>query len=68
MRGENMVETIADNQGEGTSPRARGKLTWSVDQEDDERNIPACAGKTYEMEEYLSVYWEHPRVRGENTY
>ena len=52
----------------GTSPRARGKPRPGPPCRSDQRNIPACAGKTIPRSIWYVTGEEHPRVRGENIY
>ena len=52
----------------GTSPRARGKPKDCAWCPFNERNIPACAGKTPVNIPRKSLFAEHPRVRGENAH
>ena len=71
MRGENDLYKAGDLIGEatnGTSPRARGKhgLIWWIMVV--LRNIPACAGKTFDPIASERPGQEHPRVRGENSF
>ena len=51
----------------GTSPRMRGKQIRIGKNTDQERNIPAYAGKTFAADSASSLIPEHPRVCGENT-
>ena len=51
----------------GTSPRARGKRKSAITRRLIERNIPACAGKTWARHRGPERGTEHPRVRGENA-
>ena len=67
VRGENIRILWLTGGVVGTSPRARGKLHRANDLPDDERNIPACAGKTGAIFRATSITAEHPRVRGENA-
>ena len=68
MRGEN-INWVRDRLGEaGTSPRARGKPGKKSYRKYSRRNIPACAGKTYQAGVLERVKKEHPRVRGENLF
>ena len=51
----------------GTSPRTRGKHSNCASGVGDTRNIPAHAGKTTNIIDFLSEFPEHPRARGENV-
>ena len=67
-RGENGDFPGADQFGEGTSPRTRGKpLRWWRSAPAT-RNIPAHAGKTDAGVFFRPVEEEHPRARGENVF
>ena len=46
VRGENQTYVEFNLDEKGTSPRARGKPVTDPQEEQPERNIPACAGKT----------------------
>ena len=65
--GENRIDKVSIINGEGTSPRMRGKQNpldeWILTQ----RNIPAYAGKTIGGGRVTSPRGEHPRVCGENV-
>ena len=64
--GENASLPFAEMRPEGTSPRMRGKLLGRPQDLQDERNIPAYAGKTLNHVPTLPAKSEHPRVCGEN--
>ena len=66
MRGENNALARQQQARLGTSPRARGKLNHLITTCELNRNIPACAGKTYVPLGGCGFPEEHPRVRGEN--
>ena len=66
VRGENSTNAASMSLGEGTSPRARGKPCARYPWDLAGRNIPACAGKTFDIGDGLAGQKEHPRVRGEN--
>ena len=51
----------------GTSPRMRGKLNYDAPAGSRDGNIPAHAGKTFRVMEYLTPDQEHPRACGENS-
>ena len=67
VRGENPKAELIISEPTGTSPRARGKPREQLDQLSNQRNIPACAGKTFINPKVTGSLKEHPRVRGENT-
>ena len=51
----------------GSPPRVREKL-FRIDHEDREIRItPACAGKTYLINQTRPLGWDHPRVCGKNV-
>ena len=66
VRGENSLMGEIRNQEDGTSPRARGKLSLRANSIHHQRNIPTCAGKTVGRLRRHRGRQEHPRVRGEN--
>ena len=66
VRGENDARAVYHAAEEGTSPRARGKLSIAEPFCRGKRNIPACAGKTVPHCGRTVINKEHPRVRGEN--
>ena len=65
--GENSVDHFIGAQGEGSSPRVRGKHAVRRAFGHPLGLIPACAGKTLEALAVSSVGGAHPRVCGENT-
>ena len=67
VRGENAVHGEVDFRLYGTSPRARGKRIDLLSRGVEQRNIPACAGKTQTVPCKSPQHPEHPRVRGENS-
>ena len=67
VRGENRAQRRQECRVEGTSPRVRGKLRSSENSTVANRNIPACAGKTFRGKQPPAPEKEHPRVRGENA-
>ena len=66
-RGENPKASPESANHHGTSPRTRGKRLTIGDINYISRNIPAHAGKTPYRLVWLSLTWEHPRARGENS-
>ena len=65
--GENARTRARLAQLRGSSPRVRGKLEFGVFQTHSIRLIPACAGKTGDVENGTPKRWAHPRVCGENS-
>ena len=65
-RGENNLETSSGATRRGSSPLTRGKQAVGVDRVDDERLIPAHAGKTFISFPHHLGAGAHPRSRGEN--
>ena len=49
---------------DGSSPLARGLLTWTLDEVERSRIIPARAGFTLVMESTTMQFGDHPRSRG----
>ena len=64
--GENEIMGLRKFFAKGTSPRMRGKLIFGTVISIHSRNIPAYAGKTFEMVSAHLGAREHPRVCGEN--
>ena len=65
--GENATEPTVGDQPAGSSPRVRGKLHFVAIQDRLDGLIPACAGKTVDMQLAYSIIRAHPRVCGENA-
>ena len=65
-RGENSVNKVVDALNPGSSPLTRGKLGPNDIGRDEERLIPAHAGKTVPAWLFAQVFGAHPRSRGEN--
>ena len=57
-----------DDYAAGTSPHTRGKQISDLKSSSFGRNIPAHAGKTGKLFEWIRCRREHPRARGENTH
>ena len=49
----------------GSPPLARGIPFSPVICYNSTRITPACAGNTYHIIDFLSIVWDHPRLRGE---
>ena len=67
-RGENVADAPEDGIRSGSSPLTRGKPPAQCPQRDQERLIPAHAGKTRVWEAGLGADPAHPRSRGENPH
>ena len=67
MRAEHSVSTIRSNSGRGSSPHARGTLRHDLDEPEERRFIPACAGNTSTMRCSSLLLAVHPRMRGEHA-
>ena len=65
-RGENLNAKDTAGRPLGSSPLTRGKLHVLGGLAEDERLIPAHAGKTRASQSRASFGWAHPRSRGEN--
>ena len=65
--GENSLAIVPIQLPPGSSPRVRGKPRPANLSIDDQRLIPACAGKTEQAQRYINSLRAHPRVCGENT-
>ena len=68
MCGENLQSRISDAVTSGSSPRVRGKLSYGGQEDERQRLIPACAGKTRQPCGSGLVVAAHPRVCGENMF
>ena len=66
-RGENTPIRFDRDCKNGSSPLTRGKLIITATTSDDERLIPAHAGKTFGRDARLEGSQAHPRSRGENA-
>ena len=64
--GENLSTLDQAGNGQGTSPRMRGKRFNPRTLWDGPRNIPAHAGKTLQPAHFVGRTQEHPRACGEN--
>ena len=64
--GENSAIWFLRFRSPGSSPRVRGKPVFPSRQPDNERLIPACAGKTNTVGTVSASGRAHPRVCGEN--
>ena len=67
-RGENYAHTRPSRQPWGSSPLTRGKLSIDVWRGNEQRLIPAHAGKTAPRQASLYRLAAHPRSRGENHF
>ena len=65
--GENAVLVTAVDEGEGSPPRVRGKLSAPSSSCRRTRLTPACAGKTARRLSEIVDNGAHPRVCGENA-
>ena len=65
--GENATDHGPPWIADGTSPRMRGKRSFTLLSSEGSRNIPAYAGKTSKGSFSPSAASEHPRVCGENN-
>ena len=65
-RGENIRASGRTSRPSGSSPLTRGKRQGFGSRRDQERLIPAHAGKTRATSRAHVVSWAHPRSRGEN--
>ncbi len=66
MRGENEAEQAAKSVEQGSPPHARGKYGHTKEDMLANRITPACAGKMSIGQDAQVLYWDHPRMRGEN--
>ena len=64
--GENVFEVSDGHAHRGSSPRGRGKRSWSPSWNSSSGFIPARAGKTIDRESAVKSARAHPRAGGEN--
>ena len=64
--GENCPSARVSATASGSSPRVRGKPSFSINEDGNWGLIPACAGKTEVLLTQPPGAWAHPRVCGEN--
>ena len=67
MRGEKSLSVPPDVAVAGSSPHARGKVGLMRKRRLTYRIIPACAGKSFILDEVPEFIQDHPRMRGEKT-
>ena len=65
MRGEKVSPPISSVGVLGSSPHARGKEIEKTSFGYLQRIIPACAGKSFILDEVPEFIQDHPRMRGE---
>ena len=66
VRGEHFQPCLPWRCAAGSSPRARGTLSWFLKSRVGIRFIPACAGNTKNVPLLCNLPSVHPRVRGEH--
>ena len=66
MRGEDVSDIIDEVSRWGSPPHARGRLTYTETYTAAGGITPACAGKTQAARATSRMYWDHPRMRGED--
>ena len=66
-RGENQRTAPGNDQAIGSSPLTRGKQAQEITQHQQQRLIPAHAGKTPRKRGFSTSRAAHPRSRGENN-
>ena len=67
MCGEQSADSLADSEGNGSSPRVRGTVCVGSNLQAACRFIPACAGNRLHTRHLLTSRPVHPRVCGEQT-
>ena len=67
MRGEDNRLILADLDVVGSPPHARGRPSNEEAFGAGIGITPACAGKTAQETQSRSMYWDHPRMRGEDA-
>ena len=66
MRGEHLGASNKSFRGDGSPPHARGTLLIALYTDCIFRITPACAGNTRFASNFLHLYRDHPRMRGEH--
>ena len=67
MRGEDSANRLPRGRIQGSPPHARGRHTIQSLLKLALRITPACAGKTYARLADWIAFWDHPRMRGEDS-
>ena len=65
LRGEYSPKCIPDHIQTGSPPLARGILPDRAGQAISPGITPACAGNTLKFTDFITLYEDHPRLRGE---
>ena len=66
MRGEDRSRHVRRGRGRGSPPHARGRQTSRLRIAYGARITPACAGKTLNKRQFMALWKDHPRMRGED--
>ena len=67
MRGEDCRPSSTSAKARGSPPHARGRRSSWRPRPSRPGITPACAGKTMSLRPCSRVFWDHPRMRGEDT-
>ena len=65
MRGEQTIKQGQQARREGSPPLARGTAYFSASAISSQRITPACAGNSFMAFSFSFLFWDHPRLRGE---
>ena len=68
MCGEHVIDQLATQVGQGSSPHVRGALQVTQVEREAVGIIPACAGSTQCKSSCTSVHRDHPRMCGEHPH
>ena len=68
LRGEQSIMCCKSSARAGSPPLARGTVVAKAAYAVANGITPACAGNSTVSYYYLHVYWDHPRLRGEQRY
>ena len=66
MRGEDSARPAGKLRGLGSPPHARGRLRHALPHLATLGITPACAGKTFQLDQWQAGDRDHPRMRGED--
>ena len=63
--GEQSIKAASEASMEGSPPRVRGTVAWGICHAKPSRITPACAGNRPAYPSAILIFWDHPRVCGE---
>ena len=67
MCGEQVKVSVYERDGGGSPPRVRGTVFSLAFSHAPYRITPACAGNSAYMSVIIPLFWDHPRVCGEQA-